>query len=197
MKFVLAALFCVTAVVGQTPKCQTFELIAIFDEEITRAQLLEYRSVLGAQIKQESWWCPDAVSPADARGLCQAIPGTVAWLGPKTDPPCFDPFNPRCCIKIQGVFMGRLLKKNKSSAATWLDTVKFALVGYNAGPTWVRREKRACEESRRRCNPRVWDGNVSNHCLRRDAACEESQNYIVRVLRYEPEYRFDVLPLSR
>lgn len=81
--------------------------------------------LLAAQLKAESDFNPNAVSPAGAQGIAQFMPGTAASVGLR------DPFDPRQAINAQGKLMAGLLRQFKS--------IPLALAAYNAGPGAVQR----------------------------------------------------------
>lgn len=81
--------------------------------------------LLAAQLKAESDFNPNAVSPAGAQGIAQFMPGTAASVGLR------DPFDPRQAIDAQGKLMAGLIRQFKS--------IPLALAAYNAGPGAVQR----------------------------------------------------------
>lgn len=76
-------------------------------------------NIYGRQIKQESGYNPNAVSPAGARGIAQFMPGTAAGLH-------INPNNPVQALDAAAKLMAGYVKKYGS--------YKNALVAYNAGP---------------------------------------------------------------
>jgi D-alanyl-D-alanine dipeptidase len=78
-------------------------------------------ALLAAQLKAESGFDPDAVSPAGAQGIAQFMPETAASYG------LGDPFDPAASIDAQGRLMSDLLKQFGGRPA-------LALAAYNAGP---------------------------------------------------------------
>lgn len=81
--------------------------------------------LLAAQLKAESNFNPNAVSPAGAQGIAQFMPGTAASVGLR------NPFDPRQAIDAQGKLMASLLRQFKS--------IPKALAAYNAGPGAVQK----------------------------------------------------------
>ncbi|MFI6340482.1 NlpC/P60 family protein [Streptomyces sp. NPDC050535] len=101
--------------------------------------------LVAAQIKAESNWDPTAVSPADAQGLSQFIPGTWATWGvdaasrdgsPEPDGVA-DPFTPGDAIMTQARYdcwlAGKVKKVNPGG-----DPTRLMLAAYNAGPGAVQ-----------------------------------------------------------
>ena len=193
--FILSFIFClcILSVLTHCLWAQTPELLAMFDEEVRKAGLIGYRSVLGGQIEQESAWRPHVVSRAGAKGLCQAIDSTVDWLGPEVDPPCDDALDARCCLQIQSEYMRREFRRYRLRAKTIDDRIAMALSAYNGGAGNTNREIRSCKKARWRCDHRSWYGNVadSRNCkgLRSTANCRENREYMIRIMRKEPKYR--------
>jgi hypothetical protein len=77
-------------------------------------------ALMAAQIRAESGFDPDAVSPAGAAGIAQFMPATAASYG------LSDPFDPVRAIDAQAHLMSDLLRQFGSPA--------LALAAYNAGP---------------------------------------------------------------
>jgi hypothetical protein len=80
--------------------------------------------LLAAQLKAESDFNPNSVSPAGAQGIAQFMPGTAASLGLK------DPFDPRAAIDAQAHLMHDLIRQ--------FGSIPKALAAYNAGPGAVQ-----------------------------------------------------------
>jgi len=97
--------------------------------------------LLAAQIQAESGWDPTAVSPADARGLSQFIPGTWATWGVDAtgkdggaEPDgVADPFTPGDAIMTQARYDCWLAGKVKEMNLGG-DPTRLMLAAYNAGP---------------------------------------------------------------
>lgn len=81
--------------------------------------------LLAAQLKAESDFNPNSVSPAGAQGIAQFMPGTARSIG------LANPFDPRAAIFAQAKLMGALLRQFHS--------IPKALAAYNAGPGAVTR----------------------------------------------------------
>jgi hypothetical protein len=81
--------------------------------------------LLAAQLKAESDFNPNSVSPAGAQGIAQFMPGTAQSVG------LTDPFDPRASIFAQAKLMGQLIRQFGSIAK--------ALAAYNAGPGAVQK----------------------------------------------------------
>ncbi len=81
-----------------------------------------------AVITAESYYQPNAVSAAGAKGLMQLMPVTAQRFGVK------DPFDPKQSIYAGTEYLNSLLKEFK--------TKKLALAAYNAGEGTVRRYNR-------------------------------------------------------
>lgn len=76
--------------------------------------------LLAAQLKSESNFDPNAVSPAGAMGIAQFMPSTAASRG------LTDPFDPFASIAAQARLMAELIAQFGST--------RLALAAYNAGP---------------------------------------------------------------
>lgn len=81
--------------------------------------------LLAAQLKAESDFNPNSVSPAGAQGIAQFMPGTARSVG------LANPFDPRASIFAQAKLMAGLIRRFRS--------IPKALAGYNAGPGAVVR----------------------------------------------------------
>ncbi|MBJ7354872.1 MAG: transglycosylase SLT domain-containing protein [Thermoleophilaceae bacterium] len=81
--------------------------------------------LLAAQLKAESDFNPNSVSPAGAQGIAQFMPGTARSMG------LTDPFDPRASIFAQAKLMGQLIKQ--------FGSIPKALAAYNAGPGAVQK----------------------------------------------------------
>jgi murein DD-endopeptidase MepM/ murein hydrolase activator NlpD len=96
--------------------------------------------LLAAQLKAESGWNPEAVSPVGAQGLAQFMPGT--WTGEGADGDrdgVRDPFNPADAIASQAALMCKLLAAVTNDMSLTGDPIDLALAGYNAGLGAVQR----------------------------------------------------------
>ncbi len=81
--------------------------------------------LLAAQLRAESDFNPNSVSPAGAQGIAQFMPGTARSVG------LSDPFDPRQAISAQAKLMAQLIRQFKS--------IPKALAAYNAGPGAVQK----------------------------------------------------------
>ncbi|MFY9265856.1 MAG: transglycosylase SLT domain-containing protein [Solirubrobacterales bacterium] len=81
--------------------------------------------LLAAQLKVESNFDPNAVSPAGAQGIAQFMPATARAVG------LADPFDPRQAIDAQAKLISGLIRR--------FDSISQALAAYNAGPGAVER----------------------------------------------------------
>jgi soluble lytic murein transglycosylase len=95
--------------------------------------------LIAALIRQESLFDPDAVSPADARGLMQLLPSTAVRLRPelRNEPGALDAtlHDPAANIDLGVTLLSRLLGRHDGS------TMK-ALAAYNAGDDAVAKWER-------------------------------------------------------
>lgn len=81
--------------------------------------------LLAAQLKAESDFNPNSVSPAGAQGIAQFMPGTARSMG------LSNPFDPRASILAQAKLMSQLIKQ--------FGSIPKALAAYNAGPGAVQK----------------------------------------------------------
>lgn len=81
--------------------------------------------LIAAQLKAESDFNPNSVSPSGAKGIAQFMPGTAASMG------LADPFDARASIFAEAKLMGRLIKQ--------FGSIPKALAAYNAGPGAVQK----------------------------------------------------------
>lgn len=150
--------------------------------------LAEPPAILFGQIHQESRWRCDAVSPVGAQGCAQFMPATAVWI--QTLLPddvralcsaregC--PTSPRWALAAAALYDWRLWTA-LAEIPTASDRWAMALVGYNGGPGWVRRER---DDARRQGrDPERWWGSVEEVCLRAGWACRESRAYPTVILR--------------
>ena len=98
-------------------------------------------SLLLAQIKQESAFNENAVSPVGAMGLAQFMPSTWEIWGQGGDP-----FNPSDSIKAQVAYMSDLYSRF-SEIPDPLERYKFALASYNAGRGHINKSLAEARES--------------------------------------------------
>ena len=163
---------------------QTAVLLSAFDAEVERAGLAPYRTLLAAQIQQESAWNCEARSRY-AAGCAQFTMPTWKQYSVEVTPSCegVPPTDPSCAFRVQSLYMKRLLNSYRTSA-TQRDQEAFALAAYNGGSGWIRREKRKCKQGSR-CSPNRWFDNVEDHCVRRGSACRENREYPVRIFHLQ------------
>lgn len=81
--------------------------------------------LLAAQLRAESDFNPNSVSPAGAQGIAQFMPGTARSVGLR------DPFDPRQAIQAQARLMAQLIRQ--------FGSIPKALAAYNAGPGAVQK----------------------------------------------------------
>ena len=167
---------------------QTAGLLSLFDAEVERAGLTQHRSLLAAQIQQESAWNCEARSRY-AAGCAQFTQPTWEQYSVEVRPSCegVPPTDPSCAFRAQALYMKRLLNSYRMSASQ-REQEAFALAAYNGGGGWIRREKRKCKQDSR-CSPSRWFDNVEDHCVRSDRACTENRGYPLRIIRLESSYR--------
>lgn len=136
-------------------------------------------ATFAGQIHQESAWRADASSPY-AGGLAQFTPATSDWIG-GVFPELAErqPFNPSWAMRALVRYDRWLWERN--TAASACDRMAFALVAYNGGEGWLRREQRAAREAG--TAPDRWFAAVALYCLRGQAACVESRAYPAVILR--------------
>jgi cell wall-associated NlpC family hydrolase len=95
-------------------------------------------AIIAAQIRQESGWNPNAVSPSGAEGISQFLPGT--W--PQWSKPGESPFDPSAAIPAQGrydcaIARTMTLAQKGGQLPETTDLTSLMLAGYNAGPSKV------------------------------------------------------------
>jgi soluble lytic murein transglycosylase-like protein len=86
------------------------------------------RDMAQSQMMKESSGRPLARSKAGALGLMQLLPTTAAWVEQFPEPAI-----------MTGLWLLRRLYDQVENAATDADRWRFALAGYNAGPSAVQR----------------------------------------------------------
>lgn len=92
-----------------------------------------------AQIRQESGFNPNAVSPAGAIGIAQFMPGTAAGLG-------LDPTDPHASLRAAAEYMAQESAKYQGNYA-------LALAAYNAGDGAVQSAFLRCGNTWLSCTP--------------------------------------------
>ena len=165
-------------------------LAPMFWTELDRADDRGQAVERAAQIAQESSWRPDAASRY-AQGLAQFTPPTRDWFWPRPQVRCdpADAYDPPCNFRAQIGYM-RWIQSRFPGMADYRELLAISLAGYNAGPGWLIRERRACRAVSG-CDPDRWFGHVETQCERAAWACAESRHYVRRILgelyaRYRP-----------
>jgi len=138
-------------------------------------------SMYAAQMMQESACNSEAKSGAGALGLTQFMPATADWI-PQLDASLApaNPMNPTWAINAQVAYMSWLAKRNPGKIEC--DTSAFALVSYNGGEGWLRRDQASAAAAG--ADPKVWFGSVEAWPDRRRsaAAIAENRGYPQRIL---------------
>ncbi|WP_241486945.1 lytic transglycosylase domain-containing protein [Vibrio coralliirubri] len=134
-----------------------------------------------AQVKQESAFRCDAVSPVGAAGCAQFMPGTwndMQRLG--IVPDSATPFNPRWAFEAQAYYMDYLLRfwKSPRTHESW---VNLATASYNAGAGNILK-------SQKLCNGAVEYGEIME-CLPVVTGHhhKETQHYVKNINKYRIE----------
>lgn len=148
--------------------------------------MAEKPSMFLAQIHAESGFKADAMSPVGAAGLTQFMPATAAWIQGlyAKDLRELCPVKTGCpldagwAIRAMTIYDHHLWQSFSLSCGD--ERRAFALVSYNGGYGWARREQRRALE--KGLNPNRWFGSVEKVCLRGKAACVESRGYPRRIL---------------
>ncbi len=145
-----------------------------YAEHVRNAEALEElpTGLVYAVMRQESWYDPDAVSPARAIGLLQLMPETAVTVAGAMGIPHEESMltSPPHNIKLGAHFLKDLVSKFKGQ-------LPFVVAGYNAGPEAVVR----------------WSGRAPD--LDMDVFVEriayaETRNYVVRVMGNYARYAF-------
>jgi|CXWL01.1.fsa_nt_gi soluble lytic murein transglycosylase-like protein len=135
-------------------------------------------ATFAGQVHQESAWRPNAQSPF-ASGLAQFTPATAEWIGgvyaDLADP---QPFNAAWALRALVRYDRWLWDRNP--AATDCDRMSFALVSYNGGEGWLRREQKLAAS--KGSDPKRWFSNVELWCMRSVANCHENRDYPRKIL---------------
>ena len=162
-------------------------ILSIFLAETAAAGAEDMRDLLCGQMRQESAFNPDAVSPSGAVGLSQFMPATYNEEAPQTTPSCegIPRTDPTCSIRTQIQYMRTVLRwvGGVKSWASLQDAIAVQLAAYNGGAGNVRKEKRACRKEPRCSTSRWWD-HVERHCLRSPGNCRENRDYPPRIFAY-------------
>lgn len=137
-------------------------------------------AVMAAQVHQESYWNPRAISPVGAEGLAQFMPATAEWM-PDIDRSLNNPqpFNPRWAFRAMARYDYWL--HSRLSAHTDCDRWAMTLAAYNGGLGWVLRDKTlAAENGHSRW---LWWGHTERFNAGRSAAnFRENRHYPQRIL---------------
>jgi soluble lytic murein transglycosylase-like protein len=86
-------------------------------------------NLIVALVAVESSWRPSAVSPDGARGLGQLMPSTAVRLG-------VNPWDPADNLRGATAYLHSLINR---FAGRGIDTLRFAIGAYNAGPLAIER----------------------------------------------------------
>ena len=158
-------------------------LVPIFME--INGHLSEQEQVnLCAQIRQESLFDCNAVSPAGARGCTQFMRPTWGDVGPRVGCPDWNQaLDPKCSIKAQADYMRTLLGSLRCRGVAPKERWYLAWACYNAGLGSIGKERSRCALLPG-CDPRRWVGNVEKTCMRRPSACRETRTYVERIRRF-------------
>lgn len=121
-----------------------------------------------AQVRQESGFKANAVSPVGARGIAQFMPATWAQWAPGQDP-----FDPVAGIRAQHAFMAYLEGRCQGD---WIA----ALGAYNAGLGTVRKSQRLADQMGLH-GQRAWVQAMYGLPGRKKAYSDETAGYIQRI----------------
>jgi len=92
--------------------------------------------LLKAQIRAESDFNPNAVSPVGAEGLAQFMPATAYEYGNKLHIKNFSPFNPEHIIACQAAYMQWLLRQFGGDPVQALAAYNFGIGRVKRGDPW-------------------------------------------------------------
>ena len=143
----------------------------------------DVRHYYAGQIHTESAWRNDAVSPAGAMGLCQAMRGTAKdWKARFPDLKPYDgPFDPMFCMIGMMEYM-KQLKGFQSGQTDPIEAQAIASASYNSGWLYWRRRRAAA----------MLDGvdrNVYENLLAYDDATGQHEDALHENLGYWPRIR--------
>lgn len=157
----------------------------IIKQEVRLYWGLEPPSTFMAQAYQESKFDCEARSPVGALGCSQFMPATAKWihaLYPKDlgacQSPAGCPTNPQWAFRAQVLYDKRIWRRYPDAEGD--ERRAFMLMGYNAGPGWVNRERR--EATARGLDSSRWFDSVETVCLRAASSCRESGGYVRNIL---------------
>ena len=156
---------------------------SLFAAENTAAGMEHVEAWLHAQIRAESAWRCDAVSPVGAAGCPQFMMPTWGDVAPRTTPSCdgIPRTDPACGFRGQHDYMRLLLGRYDGSP-------ELAAAAYNAGMGHIDKERRACMDARG-CNSSLYIGHVEKFCARSAWACRETAEYVRRIWQYAKSRR--------
>jgi soluble lytic murein transglycosylase-like protein len=97
-----------------------------------------------AQLYQESAFDTGAISPAGARGLCQAMPGTFKDWARQLKWGDANPHIARFCIDGGAYYMAQLRRMKAWRDWPDPDRHRMAQASYNAGAGWIMKARAAC-----------------------------------------------------
>ena len=123
--------------------------------------------LLKAQVKQESNFNPDAVSPAGAKGIAQFMPATWEEWGEG------DVFEPEKSIEAQAKYMAHLKRYLLKTVGVSKGVYKWTLAAYNWGIGNVKKmiDKHGCD--------------FDKLCAKMP---EETQGYVSNIMKYYEEF---------
>ncbi len=156
--------------------------------------LAEPPAILFGQVHQESRWRCEATSPVGAQGCAQFMPTTAVWIQTllpaevRAECPAASgcPTSAKWALAAASKFDWLLWKALEEIDAP-SDRWAMALVSYNGGSGWMKRER--SEARRRGRDAGRWWGEVEQVCLRAEWACRESRGYPVAIQRrWQPLY---------
>lgn len=137
-----------------------------------------------AQIHQESFWRPDAVSRVGAKGMAQFMPGTAKWWCEmhKLSPENCQPTNPRWAMRAMIGYDKFLLARVHGQSE--YDRFYAALRSYNGGlGHWLKEARLAKFQTRKRIDAQC--GKARRH----RSHCKENLGYPKRILNiHQPKY---------
>ena len=143
-------------------------------------------AVFAAQLEQESGWNPQAVSPVGARGLGQFMPLTAKDMGrSRPDLGPASPTSPGWAIRALVAY--DLTQLRRIRAASPCDAWALALMAYNGGLGWVRRDQAKAKALG--LDPGLWQSVASVNAGRSIAAKRENARYAPVILfKRQPKY---------
>lgn len=157
-----------------------------YRQELTRQARLLFGldapvALFAAQVHQESYWNPNAVSRVGAKGLAQFMPATAKWI-PAIDSQLVNPqpTNPKWALRALVRYDHWLYSRLK--ADTNCDRWAMALSAYNGGLGWVLRDKKAANQGGK--SRWLWWDNVELFNAGRSKwAFKENRGYPRRIMQ--------------